>query len=226
MEIRRFLRAVVRHWYLIVIPLALVGAYSAFSLAQQPTASTGYVTEIRFSAAQSIDAIPNRDGDFQDVWLSSELTVNALTSWARTSSFQVEVANRAAENGVTFDAQALPVAADQDRSIGQLILVWPNATELEVIAQAALTVLREDSQRYFPQFGNQPARVTILDEIRINAQPAPIVDVVEPLILIALAFVGGFGLAVLAETLDPTLHNPEDATLIGFDVIASIPDND
>ncbi|MEO0564169.1 MAG: hypothetical protein AAF125_18835, partial [Chloroflexota bacterium] len=161
-EIRWFFRVLLRRWYLIAIPLVIVGGYTAFEIATTPpTAASGFTTVIRFSAAQSIDALPSREGDFQDVWLSSELTVKALTSWALTTSFKGEVAARAANEGVEFEPSTLPTAADHERSVGQLFISWPDAAELEIIAASALDVLREDSQRYFPQFGDEPAQVTV-----------------------------------------------------------------
>jgi capsular polysaccharide biosynthesis protein len=223
-EIRWFFRTLLRRWYLVLIPVVVVGGYVFYTLLTTPPAqSSGFTTVIRFSAAQSIDALPDREGDFQDVWLSSELTVKALTSWAQTTSFKSEVAARAAESGVTFEPNALATAADHERSVGQLFISWNNASELEIIAAAALDVLREDSQTYFPQFGDQPAQVTVLDDIRVNPNPPPIVDRFEPLVQVALAVLVGVGLAFLAEYMDPTVRYRDELERSGFEVIASIP---
>ncbi len=224
LELQRLLRAFIRRWYLILIPVVIVGAYVGYQVATTPpTVGAGYTTVVRFSAAQNFDAIPNRDGDFQDIWLSSELTVNTLTEWILTSSFKREVAARSAGYGITIDAAALQTASDQERSVGQMFLSWPDAAELEIIAQAALDVLREDSQRYFSQLGDEPAQVTVLDDIVVVPAPPPIVDRFEPLVQLGLAVIVGLGLATLAEYADPTLRNLDDIEQTGLQVLVSVP---
>lgn len=222
-ELRWFLAAMLRRWLLWLLPVVIVGGWVGYGLLTRTPPASGFSTVVRFSAAQSIEAIPNRDGDFQDVWLSSELTVKALTSWAQTTSFKREVARRVADAGIVFEPAALPVAADHERSVGQLFLSWNNAAELEVIAQAALDVLREDSASYFPQFGDEPAQVTILDDIQINAAPPPIVDRFEPIVRLMLAVLAGVGLVVLVEYFDPTLRTQEELQRQGIAVLVSIP---
>lgn len=223
-EFTFFLRVLYRRWYLILLPLVIVGGYLAYETATAPAAApVNFTTVVRFSAAQSIDAIPNRDGDFQDVWLSSELTVKALTSWALTTSFKQEVAARVIEEGITFDPAVLPVAADHERSVGQLFITWNDPDQLEIIAAAALDVLRDDSQRYFPQFGDEPAQVTILDDIRINPVPVPIEDRFATLLQIGIAFAIGIGAAIVMESLDPNIRTANDLKRLGLEVIVSVP---
>ncbi|MGV2437826.1 MAG UNVERIFIED_CONTAM: hypothetical protein LVT10_25525 [Anaerolineae bacterium] len=115
-----------RRWWLMMLPLvvllAVMAAQGAFAPAALRQNASGYTTVVRFSAAQALDAIPNRDGDFQDVWLSSELTVKALITWARTSSFAREVAFRAqAQRNLTIDPQLLGIAADHQRKRGAIV---------------------------------------------------------------------------------------------------------
>ncbi len=222
-EVRWFFRTLLRRWYLVLVPTVIAAAYVGYSVVSAPPVATSFQTVIRFSAAQSIDALPDREGDFQDVWLSSELTVKALTSWAQTTSFKREVAARAATAGVAFEPTALSTAADHERSVGQLFISWGDAAELEVIAAAALDVLREDSQRYFPQFGDEPAQVTVLDDVRVVSTAPPIVDQFEPLVQVVLAVLAGLALAFAAEYFDPTLRDPDALERTGFQVIVSIP---
>lgn len=223
-EVKFIINILLRRWYWLLTPIGIVGLWVGYSLLTAPPAvSGGYTTVVRFSAAQSIDAIPNRDGDYQDVWLSSELTVKALTSWAMTTSFKREVAARVAAEGVTFAPEALPVAVDQQRSIGQLFISWPDADELTLIAEAALVVLREDSATYFPQFGDAPAQVTVLDDIRVQPAPPPIVDRFEPLVQMVLAAVLGLFFVTAVSFLDPALYERYELEQLGLDVIVSVP---
>ena len=217
-----------RRWWLMMLPLvvllAVIAAQGAFAPAALRQNASGYTTVVRFSAAQALDAIPNRDGDFQDVWLSSELTVKALITWARTSSFAREVAFRVqAQHNLTIDPQLLGIAADHERSVGQLFISWDNPDELVKIAESALLVLQNQSQDYFPQFGNQPARVTVLDDIRITPVFPPITDRFGSVLQVGVALFLGFILAFTLEVTDRTVRRPDQITQLGLDILAYIP---
>lgn len=224
MELQWFIRALLRHWYLVLAPIVIVGGYVAYDiLTTTQVAPGGFTTVVRFSIAPSTEALPDRDGDFQDVWLSSELAVLNVNEWIRSTSFKREVAERAAQQGVLFEPEALPTAADEVRSVGQLFLSWGDADELAIIAEAALDSIREESHLYFGQFGDEPAQVTVLDDIRVVPQPAPILDLFEPLVRVGLAVIVGIGFAALAEYFDPTLRTKSDIERFGIEVLVSIP---
>ncbi len=221
MELLQILRVLLRRWYLVLIPPVIVGIITLPSRFQ-PAQSGGYKTTIRYTAAQVLN-IPERDGDYQDVWLASELTVNALTDWVRTSSFAQEVAEIAAENGLQIEPLAIPIAADNARSIGVLELAWHNPDELQIIAEAAITVLQTQTHIFFPQLENEPARVRILDMPIVSPAPPPLTDRFSPFIKLGLGVIMGLGLAFLAEYFDQTLRTKDDLTALGISVVGSIP---
>ncbi len=219
MELMGIIQVLLRRWWLVVIPVATAVVFVVPDLLRGGVAG-GYSVTIRYSAAQALEAIPGRDGDYQDVWLASELTVNALTDWVRSTSFVDEIAQR---SSVSFDRAQLGIAADNRRSVGQLFLSYPDAAALEAIAQAALEVLRTRAHDYFPQLGGQPARVTVLDPVRVTPAPPPAADRLAPLIRLGLALLAGVGLAFLAEYLDPFVRRREQVEALDLAVIASIP---
>ncbi len=224
MELQWFFRALRRQWYLVLIPVVIVGAFVAYDLlTAPPAAATGYTTVVRFSIAPAADALQDREGDYQDVWLSSELAVLNVTEWILTTSFKREVAERAAEQDVSFRPEALPTAADHVRSVGQMFISWQDADELEVIAAAALDTLREESHLYFSQFGGEPATVTVLDDVQITPQPPPVLDLLGPVVQVGLAIIVGLGLAALAEYFDPMLRTRDEIERYGIEVLVSIP---
>ena len=52
MELRWFFRALGRYWYLVAIPVVVVGGLVGYRvLTAPPTAGGGYTTVVRFSAA-------------------------------------------------------------------------------------------------------------------------------------------------------------------------------
>lgn len=224
MEIHQIIRILLRRWYVIVIPVILAAIFTMPDLiADNAAASGGFRTVMRYTAGQTLDAIPNRDGDYQDVWLASELTVNAFTDWVRTYSFAEEVASIAAENGLDVDPAALAIAADNERSIGQIFIDWSNPEELATLADAAIEALRFRNQAYFPQLGDAPAQVEILDDPRISPLPAPLPNRFRPLLQLGLVVFAAFGLVFVIEYLDPLLHDKNELRQLGIRVVSTIP---
>lgn len=102
------LRVLLRRWWIIVIPVVIVAVIVVPDyLGNGVAVDGGFTTVIRYTAAQEADAVPERDGDLQDLWLASELTVNAFTEWVRTSRFKDEVATILASNDVEIAPQCL-----------------------------------------------------------------------------------------------------------------------
>ncbi len=223
MELMLIARILRRWWWLVAIPVAITAALAAPALLRRGAASGGFTTTISYTASQSMTAIPGRDGDYQDVWLASELAVNALTDWTRSNSFATDVAAEAAARGLTMDAAALSVVADNERSVGQIILSWPDADQLETIAQAAIAVLQSRNDSVFPQMGGEPAQVRVLNAPRVAPAPPPLTDRFAPLIRVALGLLAGIALAFLAHYLDPVLRGRDELESLGLPVVASIP---
>lgn len=224
MELMLIVRVLLRRWWVILIPTLITAAIVVPEfLANRTAASGGFSTVIRYSAAQDLDAIRRREGDYQDVWLASELTVNALTTWVTTTTFRREVTALLASDGLFIDPLALSISADNERSIGQIELRWPDAEELEAIARAVTRVLQSRSQDYFPQLGSAPAQVTPLDDPVISAAPPPIVNRFAPFLRVGLGLLAGVMLAFLVEYLDPTVRDRSEIEAAGITVIATIP---
>jgi capsular polysaccharide biosynthesis protein len=125
--------------------------------------------------------------------------------------------------GVEINPAALGIAADNERSIGQVFLSYPDAAALETITDATTEVLTTRNQAYFPQLGQAPADVVVLDEPVIAPQPPPLPDRFGPIIQLGLALLAGLGLAFLVEYLDPTLRHRDEVESLGLRVISSVP---
>lgn len=223
MELIQIVRVLLRRWWLILIPVVIVAVFVVPDLLRpSPATSGGYSTTVRYTAAQELD-VPGRDGDYQDIWLASELTVNALTEWVRTTRFRQEVADFAAGRGVEFDPLALGIISDNQRSIGVLVLSWDDADQLSIIVNAAIEVMQTRAQDYFPQLEQQPARVTLLDEPVITAVPPSLPNRFAPFLRLAIGLGVGLVLAFLVEYLDRTLRRREEVEALGMRVIATIP---
>lgn len=224
MELKLVARILWRYGWLIAIPLVITLALALPALLLNGSAASGgFSTVFRYTAAQQLDAIPNRDGDYQDVWLASELTVNAMTDWVQSSGFAAATAAAAAQRGLTIDPAQIAIAADNERSIGQVFISWNDADQLAILTEAVIEVLRSRNQDAFPQLGGEPAQVNILDEPRVNPAPPPLTDRFSPFIRIGVGLVIGVGLALLAHYFDPMLRRREDLEALGLSVLASVP---
>lgn len=221
MELTMLSRLILRRWWIIALPvvLSLIAAVAAF-LDDSTTSAGGFQAQIRYSAAQEFN-LPQRDGDYQDVWLASELMVNAFTDWVRSSSFRNEIHAQLDDDQAIL--AALGIAADNARSIGVIYLSHPDASALQEIATAAIAVLSQRNQGYFPQLGGEAAQVTILDAPAVMPNPPPIANRVAPLLRIAVGIFVGFALLFLAEYFDRSVHDQDDLRRLGISVIGSIP---
>ncbi|MDX2162727.1 MAG: hypothetical protein SF162_15515 [bacterium] len=223
-ELIHLARVLLRRWWLIAIPTVIAAAFALPGLLDRAPASTGgYGTVITYSAVQAFEAIPRSEGDYQDIWLSSEYTVNAFSEWVTGGRFKDAVTLALSEQGITINPAALSIAADNERSVGEIFLNYPDSTGLEAAATAVIDVLTTRSQEFFAQLGGQPARVTLLDQTPITAAPPPIVDRFSPLLRIGLGLLAGIGLAVLAHLFDPALRRREEVEMMGVRVLSNIP---
>lgn len=221
MELTGFIRILRRRWWLAAIPLAFSAVPALVGYFDGPAEiAAGFSAQIRYSAAQKLN-LPQRDGDYQDVWLASELTVNALTEWVRSASFREEIIAELA-GGETAPGP-FGIAADNARSIGVIYLSHAQADALETIAQAAVLILSQRSQAYFPQLGGEAAQVTILEQPFITTAPRPLANRFAPLIQVAVGLFIGLALAFSAEYLDPTIYHQDDIRRLGLPLAGVIP---
>jgi capsular polysaccharide biosynthesis protein len=221
MELKLVLRLLRRRWWLLLLPALVVAIFAVPDLIRnEQVGSGGFTTSFRYSAAQEQSNLPDRDGDYQDVWLASEFVVNAFTDWVRSSTFRDELQTIV---GTDVDLSLLGVAADNNRSIGLVIMSYPDGDKLARIANAAITVLQTRNAAYFPHLGDAPAEVTIIDAPVVVLAAPPLTNRFAPIIQIGVALFVGLCLALLAEYLDQTLRTEDEVESQGLRVLASVP---
>ncbi|MBC7812681.1 MAG: hypothetical protein H7175_16110 [Burkholderiales bacterium] len=213
-----------RRWWLALIPVVVASILVVPGfLNRGPALSGGFTTVIRYSASHPLTSPTEPNNGYQDIWQASEWMVDTLAEWTLSNTFKQEIAQAAAERGLTIEAGALGVAADNENAVGQLFINWPDADQLATIAQVAIDVLQTRSSVYLPQLADQPAAVRVLGTPQIAPAPPPLVDRFGPFLRIGLGLLAGIGLAFLAEYLDPTLRRREQVEALGLPIIASIP---
>jgi capsular polysaccharide biosynthesis protein len=221
MELVLVMRVLMRRWWLILLPVIIASAFALPKfLSNEQAGAGGYQTNFRFTAAQQTSNISPRDGDYQDLWLASELLVNAFIDWVQSGKFREELA---IQTGNPEMLNGLNIVADNSRSIGIVYMSHPDRTSLDLLANAAVTVLQTRNQAYFPHLGVSPAQVTLLDNLVITDAPAPLTNRFAPILQIGAAFFAGLVLATLAEYFDNRLRYKDEVEKQGLKVLGSVP---
>ncbi len=223
LELLNLWRILRRWWWIGIIPVIITVALTLPSVLSRTPSAGGFTKRIDYTAAQSLEALPRTDGDYQDIWRSSELTVNAFTDWLRGSRFKEEVISLLDGQGVTVEAGGIGIAADNASSIGRIELSYADGALLENISDAVIEVLSTRSQTYFAQLGDTPASVSILNESPVTATPPPLADRFGSLVRIGLGVLAGIVLMAAAHFLDPFLRSRRDLEVDGLRVVGLIP---
>lgn len=221
MEYIDLFRILRRRWWLIAAPSLLGAAIALPGLFNNMSGEAGgFSAQVRFSAAQKLN-IPERDGDYTDIWQASEYTVDALTNWAVSASFRQEIQAQFAD--AELPLASLQIAADNVRSVGVIYFSHTNLEALRSIVDASLVVLTSRSQTYFPQLGGDAALVTVLDPATITAAPPALSSRLASLVRLGIAFLIGLALAFFAEYIDQTIYHADDLRRMGVRLLGSIP---
>lgn len=223
MEPAQIIHILLRRWWLVLLPVVVAGVFVAPDLLAAPSGNTGYNVTIRYTAAQVLEAIPQRDGDYQDVWLASELTVNAFTEWIRGSRFMGAVREELAARGATFSTDGLGFGTDAEKSVGRIDIGWHDAEELEAITTAVVAVLKDRNGAVFPQLGGVNAQVQLLDTPQVVPAPPPLTSRLGPMLRLLVALAGGVILAIALDSLDPVIRRREQINGQALRVLGTVP---
>jgi capsular polysaccharide biosynthesis protein len=151
--------------------------------------------------------------------------VDDFTEVVKSGAFAADVSRRLADKGVVVPAGAIQgsAATGKQHRILTLTITWPNRDQTLAIAQAAIAALQEDSPKYFPQLGDQPAIAKPLDEPVVGVVPPSLRERLDLPIRLALALVAGIALAFLLDYLDDTVRDAREVEAIGLHVLGEIP---
>lgn len=221
MEWQGWWRIARRRWWLALLP-PLVTAVLLFPNVILDPPAASYRVIMSYTAIQPDELDTGRIGDYQDLWLSSELVVNALTSWLQSGSFLSEMEQLTQLQDPSIELDELRLVSDNERSIGHLEIEWPDETQLRIIANAAVKVMHTRAAAYFPQLGGT-SQITFLDEPQVGIAPVSLVTRLLPFVQLVLSVLIGFGFALAAEYTDGSLHDRHDLRSLGFRLLAAVP---
>lgn len=222
MELRAFYAIFKRRWLLVLIPPLVVVLFSVATY--QPPPPPGYNVGVNFIAGQQ----PTPGADLTDEnryygWLGSEYIVNGLTDWAVSGNFKTAVTSQLATENIVVNPNSFSVVADNVRSKLQISIQHGDANTLAQIMNAAIAVLTEQNADALPQLGGETAVLVLLDEPVVTPLPLGLRSLLDIPLRLAIGVAAGFGLALLAEYLDPTIRNREEVAEMGFAILGEIP---
>ncbi len=222
MEWRDWWRIGRRRVWLVLTPPLVAAIFILPPLFANPPPPS-YRVHLRYTASQPEKPAVKLVDDYQDLWLTSELIVRALTSWAQSSSFHDEVERWVSDQEAASSLQGgWAVISDYERSIGHLELEAADDGQLAVIARAAIAVMRERAAHYLPQLSDT-ANITFLDAPQVKEASLSLIQRLWPVLQLGLAAAIGLAIGLAAEFADDRLHDPEDSRALGLPLLVTIP---
>jgi capsular polysaccharide biosynthesis protein len=231
MELREYWTILMRRWWIPALLVLAVGLLSLLQLRPWQPAPPTYTASLRML----VGVMPLEDADTTAYdpryygWLTSEYLVDDFTEVVRSGLFAGEVSARLAEGVDSAPIEVPPGAIQGSAATGKLHRIitlsfaWPDAAELETIANAAAVELSEDAADYFLQLGTEGAGVTLIDGPSVGAVGPSLRSRLELPLRLLLALVVGIGLAFLLEYLDTRLRSADEVEALGLPVIGRIP---
>ena len=223
MELKQVVRIVRRWWWLGLLPMVVVAGYLIATF-QRP--ATAYQVVLRFMTGTEPADELSSDHDRYYAWLASEYVANGLADFAVTGEFSKAVAARLADDGLAIPAHAIQgsLITDNAQSVMVVYLVWPDAAQAVIIAEAVGAELLASGPEVYPQMDGVGTVARLADVPVAVPLPASLrAQLLQPAIRLLIAAAVGAGLMLTAYTFDPRLHDLADLEETGLHVLATVP---
>ncbi|MBI3912676.1 MAG: hypothetical protein HY327_00560 [Chloroflexi bacterium] len=225
MELREYVRVLMRYWWLIV---GLVIVVAAGSLLLRGAPPPRFQASVRFTIG--VNAPPATQVSGYDPILSSfqaseyirDDFVEVIQSDLFADDVNAQLARAGAPN-LKVSKGNIAGAIEKQRRLMSLTITWHNAAEAQQIADAAVKNLSENNAKYFAQLGAVGATVTVIDHPVAAPVGASLRDQLDIPIRAALALLAGIALAFVLDYLDGSIREARDAEALGLRVIGEIP---
>jgi capsular polysaccharide biosynthesis protein len=226
MELREYWRIVRRRWWLPVGLALLTGALTLLMQRPWEARPLPYSAAMRFNVGIQPERIPGvYTYDRYYTMLTSEYLVDDLGEIVRSQAFTQEVSRRTAEQGITVPPGAIGASTQPGKlhRILTVTVIWPNAAELAVIANAVAATLTESSAEFFAQFSADEADIRLIDPPVIGQVGRSARDQLDLPLRMLLGLAAGVALAFLLHYLDDAVLDRADVEKLGLAVLGEIP---
>lgn len=227
MELKHYWQII---WKRIWIPALLLVIVGVASLLTTQTPAPTYSTSMRFTVRVEPQPLSNQftyEGYYG--WLASEYLADDLTAIVSSQAFAADVNRHLTELGSSLTLppgviSGVTVAEKQHRII-RLNASWPNAAELDTIAQAMVQAMEQDSGKYLTQM-NAPggAVIALIDPPAPPvANPPSLTQRLNIPVRLLLALAAGLALTFLLDYLDDNVRDRSEVEGLGIPVLAEVP---
>ncbi len=218
MELRDYWNILRRWWWL---PVLLVGLVAAFSLVTYHAPATVYQATIRFTIGVSADRQVQGVDPILTSYQASEYIRDDFVEILHSEMFANDV--NANLTNLRISKGNISGAVEKQRRIMSMTVTWGDPEEANRIAQAASKALETQNAKYFKQLGSEGATVTIIDGPDVAPIGQRLREKLDIPIRLALALAAGLLLAFLLDYLDTTVRDSREAEALGLHVLGEIP---
>ncbi len=226
MELREYWRIIRRYWWVPIGLVLLTGILTVVMQKPWEPRPTTYNAAMRFNVGIKPERIPGvYTYDRYYTMLTSEYLVDDLGEIVRSQVFTEKVSRRTAAQGITVSPGAIG-SSTQPGKLHRILTVnvaWPDAAQLQIIADAVAATLTESSADFFAQFSAEEADIRLIDPPVINAVAPSARDQLDLPLRLALAFVAGVALAFLLNYLNDSVLTRADLEQLDLPVLGEIP---
>ncbi len=221
-----YARIVFRRWWLVLLPVLVMGGWAAWSYRGAPAPSSFAVT-MRFAAGlppERTAGVYNFDRHYD--WLASEYIAQAFSFTVPTNQFAQAITRRMIAQGIAISAGEIEssLRADHTSSVIKVSMAWRDPIQLERMAEAVSAELSENGAAYWPQLTNPGGPPVRRLDVPIVVASAPALrDTFDLPMRLLLGLGAGLLLAFIANALDPRVRDRREVERLGLRCLAGIP---
>lgn len=217
MELCQYWKILSRRWWLIVVLPLVVLLVSLVTYQEPPTT---YQASMRFAIGiegEEPVLAPSGEGR-SDAWLASEYLADDLSEVLKGGDFATEISNR-----VGFAVPAGIIFASREHRIMTVTVTWPDAAQVQAIAEAVAAHVENGGAEYFPQLEGVQASAILIDGPDIGPVGRSLQDKLDLPLRLLVALAAAVGLAFLWDYLDDTVRGRADAEALDVPLLGEIP---
>ncbi|OQB27958.1 MAG: hypothetical protein BWY10_00894 [Chloroflexi bacterium ADurb.Bin180] len=224
MELRQYWNIIRRRGWIV---LAIVAIVLVVSLLTRPTHAPVYAASMRFMMGLEPEA---KTGDYYTydryyTWLTTEYLVDDVAELVRSGAFARAVSDSLAAAGITVPAGAIQ-GSTQAGTLHRVLtvsVVWGDAQQLGLIANAVANLLPSEIARHFAQVGTAGVHASLIDPPAIGGVGQSLRNKMDLPIRLVLALAAGLALILLLDYLDDSVRDQSELESRGLTVLAQVP---
>jgi len=224
-ELRAFWNVLIRwRWVVLIVTGAAILASGALAVISPP----GYKakTLVSFSAPPPGPSVTLPGLDLQNRALYAEQAVDDFTKIVPERGFADNVAKRLSFQMDPKTIEKAWTIKKQAHHLLQIEAQAPTEDHAVELAKAAADEIQQNGKAYYAALNSPDLQVAIADPAVSEGISGRLLDYLFIVARIVVGLIVGVGLAFLLNYLDDRINSTEDAEILGFRVLGSIPQGD